>query len=114
MKCLQSLKLLSKGTTTLQRDKCFTVPTLFEICYKTQHLSVYFGKNNTIHEVKHQIMCCCVVFNVIQVEDNLQITHFTFNFDLTHIPAISDLGLCSWSNSGGYSSYCNLYRMPWV
>ena len=73
--CLESLnvcKVLWKGMATLQSGKCFTVPTFFEIFCKIQNCNkCLFWKNNTIQEFKHQIMCLCIVYIVIQVKERL-------------------------------------------
>ena len=74
--CLRTLnvvKVLWKGLATLQSGKCFTVPILFQICYKNQNWNkCLFWKNNTIYEVKHQIMCFCIVFIVREDKDHCQ------------------------------------------
>lgn len=40
---------------------------------------VYKKKNDKIHEVEAQLSCCFIVFHVIQMEDHLQITVYTFS-----------------------------------
>ncbi len=76
-------RLLSvvKGMATLQSGKCFTVPTFFGMCCRSEWQErMYIYKWHEVDQTKHEIFCVHIVCNEIQVKVNLEITTFFFLF----------------------------------
>ncbi len=88
--CLQSPKrLLSvvKGMATLQSGKCFTVPTFFGMCCRSEWQErMYIYKWHEVDQTKHEIFCVHIVCNEIQVKVNLEITTFFFYLRFPYCP----------------------------
>ncbi len=66
---------------TLQSGKCFTVPTFFGMCCRSEWQErMYIYKWHEVDQTKHEIFCVHIVCNEIQVKVNLEITTFFFLF----------------------------------
>ncbi len=64
---------------TLQSGKCFTVPTFFGMCCRSEWQErMYIYKWHEVDQTKHEIFCVHIVCNEIQVKVNLEITTFFF------------------------------------
>ncbi len=62
---------------TLQSGKCFTVPTFFGMCCRSEWQErMYIYKWHEVDQTKHEIFCVHIVCNEIQVKVNLEITTF--------------------------------------
>ncbi len=80
---------------TLQSGKCFTVPTFFGMCCRSEWQErMYIYKWHEVDQTKHEIFCVHIVCNEIQVKVNLEITTFFFYLRFPYCPNFSDLGLC--------------------
>ncbi len=88
--CLQSLnvfEVLWKGMATLQSRKCFTVPTFFGMCCRSEWQErMYIYKWHEVDQTKHEIFCVHIVCNEIQVKVNLEITTFFFYLRFPYCP----------------------------
>ncbi len=79
---------------TLQSGKCFTVPTFFGMCCRSEWQErMYIYKWHEVDQTKHEIFCVHIVCNEIQVKVNLEITTFFFICVFHTVPTFSDLGL---------------------
>ncbi len=64
---------------TLQSGKCFTVPTFFGMCCRSEWQErMYIYKWHEVDQTKHEIFCVHIVCNEIQVKVNLEINTFFF------------------------------------
>ncbi len=78
---------------TLQSGKCFTVPTFFGMCCRSEWQErMYIYKWHEVDQTKHEIFCVHIVCNEIQVKVNLEITTFFFYLRFPYCPNFSDLG----------------------
>ncbi len=72
---------------TLQSGKCFTVPTFFGMCCRSEWQErMYIYKWHEVDQTKHEIFCVHVVCNEIQVKVNLEITTFFFYLRFPYCP----------------------------
>ncbi len=72
---------------TLQSGKCFTVPTFFGICCRSEWQErMYIYKWHEVDQTKHEIFCVHIVCNEIQVKVNLEITTFFFYLCFPYCP----------------------------
>ncbi len=72
---------------TLQSGKCFTVPTFFGMCCKSEWQErMYIYKWHEVDQTKHEIFCVHIVCNEIQVKVNLEITTFFFYLRFPYCP----------------------------
>ncbi len=72
---------------TLQSGKCFTVPTFFGMCCRSEWQErMYIYKWHEVDQTKHEIFCVHIVCNEIQVKVNLEITTFYFYLRFPYCP----------------------------
>ncbi len=72
---------------TLQSGKCFTVPTFFGMCCKSEWQErMYIYKWHEVDQTKHEIFCVHIVCNEIQVKVNFEITTFFFYLRFPYCP----------------------------
>ncbi len=72
---------------TLQSGKCFTVPTFFGMCCRSEWQErMYIYKWHAVDQTKHEIFCVHIVCNEIQVKVNLEITTFFFYLRFPYCP----------------------------
>ncbi len=72
---------------TLQSGKCFTVPTFFGMCCRSEWQEImYIYKWHEVDQTKHEIFCVHIVCNEIQVKVNLEITTFFFYLRFPYCP----------------------------
>ncbi len=72
---------------TLQSGKCFTVPTFFEMCCRSEWQErMYIYKWHEVDQTKHEIFCVHIVCNEIEVKVNLEITTFFFYLRFPYCP----------------------------
>ncbi len=72
---------------TLQSGKCFTVPTFFVMCCRSEWQErMYIYKWHEVDQTKHEIFCVHIVCNEIQVKVNLEITTFFFYLRFPYCP----------------------------
>ncbi len=72
---------------TLQSGKCFTVPTFFGMCCRSEWQErMYIYKWHEVDQTKHEIFCVHIVCNEIQVIVNLEITTFFFYLRFPYCP----------------------------
>ncbi len=72
---------------TLQSGKCFTVPTFFGMCCRSEWQErMYIYKWHEVDQTKHEIFCVHIVCNEIQVKVNLEITSFFFYLRFPYCP----------------------------
>ncbi len=72
---------------TLQSGKCFTVPTFFGMCCRSEWPErMYIYKWHEVDQTKHEIFCVHIVCNEIQVKVNLEITTFFFYLRFPYCP----------------------------
>ncbi len=72
---------------TLQSGKCFTVPTFFGMCCRSEWQErMYIYKWHEVDQTKHDIFCVHIVCNEIQVKVNLEITTFFFYLRFPYCP----------------------------
>ncbi len=72
---------------TLQSGKCFTVPTFFGMCCRSEWQErMYIYKWHEVDQTKHEIFCVHFVCNEIQVKVNLEITTFLFYLRFPYCP----------------------------
>ncbi len=72
---------------TLQSGKCFTVPTFFGMCCRSEWQErMYIYKWHEVDQRKHEIFCVHIVCNEIQVKVNLKITTFFFYLRFPYCP----------------------------
>ncbi len=72
---------------TLQSGKCFTVPTFFGMCFRSEWQErMYIYKWHEVDQTKHEIFCVHIVCNEIQVKVNLEITTFFFYLRFPYCP----------------------------
>ncbi len=72
---------------TLQSGKCFTVPTFFGMCCRSEWQErMYIYKWHEVDQTKHEIFCVHIVCNEIQVKENLEITTFFFYLRFPYCP----------------------------
>ncbi len=72
---------------TLQSGKCFTVPTFFGMCCRSEWQErMYIYKWHEVDQTKHEIFCVHIVCNEIQVKVNLEITIFFFYLRFPYCP----------------------------
>ncbi len=72
---------------TLQSGKCFTVPTFFGMCCRSEWQErMYIYKWHEVDQTKHEIFCVHIVCNEIQVKVNLEITTFFFYLLFPYCP----------------------------
>ncbi len=72
---------------TLQSGKCFTVPTFFGMCCRSEWQErMYIYKWHEVDQTKHEIFCVHIVCNEIQVKVNLEITTFFFYLHFPYCP----------------------------
>ncbi len=85
-------RLLSvvKRNGNITSGKCFTVPTFFGMCCRSEWQYIY--KWHEVDQTKHENICVHIVCNEIQVKVNLEITTFFFICVFHTVPTFSDLG----------------------
>ncbi len=72
---------------TLQSGKCFTVPTFFGMCCRSEWQErMYIYKWHEVDQTKHEIFWVHIVCNEIQVKVNLEITTFFFYLRFPYCP----------------------------
>ncbi len=72
---------------TLQNGKCFTLPTFFGMCCRSEWQErMYIYKWHEVDQTKHEIFCVHIVCNEIQVKVNLEITTFFFYLRFPYCP----------------------------
>ncbi len=72
---------------TLQNGKCFTVPTFFGMCCRSEWQErMYIYKWHEVDQTKHEIFCVHIVCNEIQVKVNLEISTFFFYLRFPYCP----------------------------
>ncbi len=72
---------------TLQSGKCFTVPTFFGMCCRSEWQErMYIYKWHEVDQTKHEIFCVHIVCNEIQIKVNLEITTFFFYLRFPYCP----------------------------
>ncbi len=72
---------------TLQSGKCFTVPTFFGMCCRSEWQErMYIYKWHEVDQTKHEIFSVHIVCNEIQVKVNLEITTFFFYLCFPYCP----------------------------
>ncbi len=72
---------------TLQSGKCFTVPTFFGMCCRSEWQErMYIYKWHEVDQTKHEIFCVHIVCNEVQVKVNLEITTFFFYLRFPYCP----------------------------
>ncbi len=72
---------------TLQSGKCFTVPTFFGMCCRSEWQErMYIYKWHEVDQTKHEIFCVHIVCNEIQVKVNLEINTFFFYLRFPYCP----------------------------
>ncbi len=82
-------RLLSvvKRNGNITSGKCFTVPTLFGMCCRSEWQErMYIYKWHEVDQTKHEIFCVHIVCNEIQVKVNLEITTFFFYLRFPYCP----------------------------
>ncbi len=80
---------------TLQSGKCFTVPTFFGMCCKSEWQErMYIYKWHEVDQTKHEIFCVHIVCNEIQVKVNLEITTFFFLFAFSILSQLFLIWVC--------------------
>ncbi len=94
---------------TLQSGKCFTVPTFFGMCCRSEWQErMYIYKWHEVDQTKHEIFCVHIVCNEIQVKVNLEITTFFFYLHFPYCPNFFWFGVvfgsamylqCNYSNN---------------
>ncbi len=85
---------------TLQSGKCFTVPTFFGMCCKSEWQErMYIYKWHEVDQTKHEIFCVHIVCNEIQVKVNLEITTFFFYLRFPYCPNFFWFGVVIWRTS---------------
>ncbi len=85
--CLQSLnvfEVLWKGMATLQSGKCFTVPTFFGMCCRSEWQErMYIYKWHEVDQTKHEIFCVhCLQWNTSQSKFRNYYFLFLFAFSI--------------------------------
>ncbi len=89
---------------TLQSGKCFTVPTFFGMCCRSEWQErMYIYKWHEVDQTKHEIFCVHIVCNEIQVKVNLEITTFFFYLRFPYCPNFFWFGVVE------YNVKCNLF-----
>ncbi len=79
---------------TLQSGKCFTVPTFFGMCCRSEwHERMYIYKWHEVDQTKHEIFCVHIVCNKIQVKVNLEITTLFLYLRFPYCPNFFWFGL---------------------
>ncbi len=98
---------------TLQSGKCFTVPTFFGMCCRSEWQErMYIYKWHEVDQTKHEIFCVHIVCNEIQVKVNLEITTFFFICVFHTVPIFSDLGLYTHTHTHTlYIKYNNICKI---
>ncbi len=71
---------------TLQSGKCFTVPTFFGMCCRSEWQERMYIYKWQVDQTKHEIFCVHIVCNEIQVKVNLEITTFFFYLRFPYCP----------------------------
>ncbi len=102
---------------TLQSGKCFTVPTYFGMCCRSEWQErMYIYKWHEVDQTKHEIFCVHIVCNEIQVKVNLEITTFYFYLRFPYCPNFFWFGvveiLCFWGLFNCDLTAC-LLRVIW-
>ncbi len=81
---------------TLQSGKCFTVPTFFGMCCRSEWQErMYIYKWHEVDQTKHEIFCVHIVCDEIQVKVNLEITTFFFYLRFPYCPNFFWFGVVS-------------------
>ncbi len=96
---------------TLQSGKCFTVPTFFGMCCRSEWQErMYIYKWHEVDQTKHEIFCVHIVCNEIQVKVNLEITTFFFYLRFPYCPNFFWFGLYIYIHMTKYlyKKYCSL------
>ncbi len=77
---------------TLQSGKCFTVPTLFGMCCRSEWQErMYIYKWHEVDQTKHEIFCSyCLQWSTSQSKFR---NHYFFYLRFHTVPTFSDLGL---------------------
>ncbi len=84
---------------TLQSGKCFTVPTFFGMCCRSEWQErMYIYKWHEVDQTKHEIFCVHIVCNEIQVKVNLEITTFFFYLRFPYCPNFFWFGVVQFSS----------------
>ncbi len=84
---------------TLQSGKCFTVPTFFGMCCRSEWQErMYIYKWHEVDQTKHEIFCGHIVCNEIQVKVNLEITTFFFYLRFPYCPNFFWFGVVDWTS----------------
>ncbi len=89
---------------TLQSGKCFTVPTFFGMCCRSEWQErMYIYKWHEVDQTKHEIFCVHIVCNEIQVKVNLEITTFFFYLRFPYCPNFFWFGVVVWLTCAVFS-----------
>ncbi len=84
---------------TLQSGKCFTVPTFFGMCCRSEWQErMYIYKWHEVDQTKHEIFCVHIVCNEIQVKVNLEITTFFFYLRFPYCPNFFWFGVVEYAS----------------
>ncbi len=105
-------RLLSvvKWMATLQSGKCFTVPTFFGMCCRSEWQErMYIYKWHEVDQTKHEIFCVHIVCNEIQVKVNLEITTFFFYLRFPYCPNFFWFGVVYIYIHNKYIQYTHIY-----
>ncbi len=95
---------------TLQSGKCFTVPTFFGMCCRSEWQErMYIYKWHEVDQTKHEIFCVHIVCNEIQVKVNLEITTFFFYLRFPYCPNFFWFGVVNYDHSIFFSLYIYIY-----
>ncbi len=97
---------------TLQSGKCFTVPTFFGMCCRSEWQErMYIYKWHEVDQTKHEIFCVHIVCNEIQVKVNLEITTFFFLFAFSILSQLFLIWGCRSGSACVFYSGCNGFQV---
>ncbi len=103
---------------TLQSGKCFTIPTFFGMCCRSEWQErMYIYKWHEVDQTKHEIFCVHIVCDEIQVKVNLEITTFFFYLRFPYCPNFFWFGvvynIVNYAVFTQINSICLVF-CPWV
>ncbi len=97
---------------TLQDGKCFTVPTFFGMCCRSEWQErIIFSKWHEVDHTKHEIFCVHIVCNEIQVKVNLEITTFFFLFAFSILSQLFLIWGCTLHNFWSLVTDCMPFKI---
>ncbi len=100
---------------TLQSGKCFTVPTLFGMCCRSEWQErMYIYKWHEVDQTKHEIFCVHIVCNEIQVKVNLEITTFIFLFAFSILSQLFLIWGCNMEVKGAPELLCFPHSLEYL